>query len=137
VKEGDIIEDGPFAGFEVIHVYTRAQAIEDGTLVDLSAVAPDVCREHYKYPVACTSEVWGIIEKAVENEKHCNDLKGIIHDILWMSRKNIVQTIDESAVLFKVIITGVGPQKLLTFKIVCGPGDNGEPVLTIMGRDES
>ncbi len=30
-------------GFEVIHAYTRAQAIEDGVLVDLS-----LCRDRHK-----------------------------------------------------------------------------------------
>lgn len=43
---------------KLIYSYTRAQAIEDGVLVDLTAIALDVCREHYKYPIACTSAVW-------------------------------------------------------------------------------
>ena len=38
--------------------------------------------------------------------------------------------------LFTVIITGVGRRKYHRFKIVCGPGDLGEPVLTIMLPNE-
>ncbi len=119
---------------EIIYSYTRAQAIEDGVLVDLSAIAPDVARQHYKYPVACTSAVWDIIQRAVENKKHANDYKGVIHDILWMSRGGGVRwrSPDDTTVLFDVIITGAGPKRIHRFKMVVGPGDKGEPVLTIL-----
>jgi hypothetical protein len=69
----------------VIYSYTREQAIEDGVLIDLSAIAPDVCSQHYKYPIACTETVWNIIEEAVNNPKWDCDTKGIIHDLLFMS----------------------------------------------------
>lgn len=121
---------------EVISVYTREQAIEDGTLVDLSAVAPEVCRQHFKYPVACTAAVWAIIDKAVKNPKWHNDLNGVVHDILWMSKANKTRRYDATTHLFKVIIKGAGRQSVFEFKIICGPGDQAEPVLTIMGVDE-
>lgn len=35
----EMITAGPWAGFEVIHRYTRAQAIADGVLVDVTAKA--------------------------------------------------------------------------------------------------
>ena len=117
---------------ETIYSYSRAQAIADGVLVDLSTVVGDVCRQHYKFPIACTSEVWAIVERAVSNEKYCNDLFGVVHDILYMSKQNVVARIGESGVIFRVIITGVGRQKIFTFKMICGPGDNAEPVLTLM-----
>ncbi len=116
---------------EVIYSYTRAQAIEDGVLADLTALAPDVCRQHFKHPVACTAAVWEIIEKAVSNKKHSNDVNGIVHDILFMS-KQLGQRVDPSTRIFPVIIKGAGPQTKYIFKIVCGPGDNAEPVMTVM-----
>lgn len=119
---------------EPIYTYTRAQAIEDGMLIDFTDPASDtgeVCREHYKFPVAATSAVFEIMRKAVENPRYCNDYKGVLHDMLWMSRCNKRQ-IDASTVLFQVIIQGAGRQKIYTFKLVCGPGDQGEPVITIM-----
>lgn len=119
---------------EVISVYTREQALADGVLVDLAVVAPDVCAQHFKYPVAATTEVWSIIKRAVENKRHCNDYKGVIHDILWMARNG--RTVDATTRLFTVIITGAGRTRNFTFKIVCGPGDSGEPVLTIMLPNE-
>ena len=119
---------------EVISSYSRAQAIEDGVLIDLSA-ASEVCRQHYKYPIAVTAAVWGIIDKAVKKKKYCNDLNGVVHDILWMSRKCFL-TVDESTRIFQVIILGSGRQRNFEFKMVCGPGDDTLPVMTIMGLDE-
>ncbi len=122
---------------EPVSVYTRAQAIEDGVLVDLGSIAPQVTRQHYKYPVACTAAVWGIIEQSVQNPRYANDYPGVIHDILWMSRMNVKQlSQDQSIALFQVIIHGAGRKRLYTFKIVAGPGDKGEPVLTVLLPDE-
>jgi hypothetical protein len=36
-------------------------------------------------PVAMTSALFEMIRGAVENRKHCNDWKGVWHDVLWMS----------------------------------------------------
>jgi len=121
-----------FADCEVISSYTRQQAIEDGVLIDISALYPDITRQLYKFPVTITSAVWGLIERAVSSKRHGNDCEGVIWDILWMSQRGIVKRIDESQHLFQVLITGVGRQQLHNFKIICHPGDHGEPVLTIM-----
>ena len=32
----EVLKDGPWAGFQIVHTYTRAQAISDGVLIDLS-----------------------------------------------------------------------------------------------------
>lgn len=117
---------------EPIHTYTRAQAIEDGMLVDLMQdEMANVARQHYKFTVACTSAVFEIMRKAVENKRHCNDYAGILHDMLWMSRCHRRQ-LDASTVLFRVIITGAGRSKYFDFKLAVGSGDQGEPVITIM-----
>ncbi len=120
---------------DVIFSYTRAQAIEDGVLVDLTALAPDVCKQHFKFPVACTAAVYAIIDAAVKNKRQANDLKGVIHDILFMSRR-CGRVIDDSTRVFPVIITGAARQRNFTFKIVCGPGDDAEPVMTISLPEE-
>lgn len=121
---------------ETIYAYTRAQAIEDGFLVDLmQGDMADVARQHYKFPIACTSSVFGIMQKAVENPLYCNDYAGILHDMLYMS-KVFKRQIDESTVIFRVIITGAGRQRNFDFKLQVGPGDQGEPVITIMMPDE-
>lgn len=112
-----------------IHIYTRTQAIADGVLWDLSADFPKLCREHYKYPIACTATVAEIINKAVSAGR--GDHQGIIHDMLWMSR-TYKRTVDESTIIFRVKIAGAGRKSIFDFKMVCGPDDTGAPCMTIM-----
>lgn len=126
------MSEGLFENAEVISVYTRKQALEDGFLIDLMQdTMKEVCEQHYKYPIACTSGVWAIIDKAVKNKKYFNDYAGVVHDVLWMSRVNN-RKLSESTIVFFVIITGAGRTKNHTFILNVGPGDNAEPVITIM-----
>lgn len=126
------MENHPF----ILFSYTREQAIADGVLVDLmqDEMAP-VCRQHYKYPVACTSAVFDIIRRAVENPRWSNDYAGVVHDILWMSRV-ASRALNPSTVVFRVTITGAGIRQLYDFKLIVGPGDQAEPVITIMMPEE-
>jgi hypothetical protein len=117
---------------DVIFSYTRAEAIADGVLVDLSALCPDVCCQHYKHPIACTAAVWAMIENTATTPGH--DLAGVVHDILWMSRRAQTEAPDESTRLFRVILDN--PEEPEDLKIYCGPGDNLEPVLTVMLPNE-
>lgn len=131
MKDGSLFE-----GVEIISSYTRADAIEDGVLCLLSQDEWDeVCRQHYKYPIACTAAVFGLIEQAVNHPKWCNDFKGVIHDILWMSRKAVCRRTDDT-VWFRVMITGTGRKQWHDLKMVCGPDDDGSPCLTIMLPNE-
>jgi hypothetical protein len=116
-----------FADFEVIHTYTRAQALADGVLVDLSAAFPQETRL-YKYHVACTASVFAMAEKAA----NFGSLHGVIWDLIFMSQSGIVKRLGESGVLFRVILGN----KTHTLQCICGPGDQAEPVLTIMGEFE-
>jgi len=124
-----------------ISVYTRAQAIEDGHLVDLVALAPDVCRQHHPgRSVVCTSAVWSIIEKAVANKRAMNSVDGVVHDMLWMARAMPVRLrgmdAGPDARFFEVLIAGVGRQKKFVFKLHVGPDDRGEPAVTLMLPEE-
>ncbi len=92
-------------------------------------------RQHYKYPVAMTAGVFGLIRRAVENKRHCNDYRGVWHDVLYMSRTTPVKRW-QTGCLFRVIITGTGRKRNHTLKIECGPGDDAEPVLTVMLPEE-
>jgi hypothetical protein len=126
--------NGLFELEDLVHRYTRAQALEDGFLVDLNQFIP-VHESGYKFPTACTRTVWEIIEKAVKNKKHGNDHKGIIWDILSMSRMNMKKRWDTGA-LFQVLITGAARRTIFTFKIECEAGDDLAPVFTISLPDE-
>jgi hypothetical protein len=118
---------------EVIYNYTRAQAIEDGELVDVSTVAKEA---GIKYPVAITRTAWG---KYVEIPQgvQCQDELGRLWDILWMLRAQAHKGGRE--ILFRLHVRNDNSERmppLVTLKAVCGPGDTPEPVITIMLPDE-
>ncbi len=120
--------NNPFG--DAIYCYTRKQALMEGVLVDLSQT--DAGRQHWKYPVACTSGVWAIIEGALN--RNGQDLEGILHDTFTMAKLAVRRVREgEHNVLFIVMIAGTRHQLRLTV----GPGDTAEAVLTLMLRDEA
>jgi hypothetical protein len=120
---------------EIIYAYTRAQAIEDGELVDVGETAREA---GIKFPVAMTRTVWGRYVEVPEGVK-CQDERGRLWDILWMFRCNARQCGD--TLFFKLYVRNHNRERLtkadlVTLKAVCGPGDTPEPVITIMLPDE-
>lgn len=130
---------------EVISCYTRAQALEDGVLVDMSRLASEA---GFKWPVAVTRAVYDrYIEVPAELEGQ-QDASGRAWDILWMLWVNVrTGKINGSYGEFKLLVRfpeSVEWQdnedkheedpglRLVTLKSVSGPGDDGEPVITIM-----
>lgn len=116
-----------------ISVYTRKDAIEDGNLVDVTDQAgsgPDGMLGGFKCPVAVTSTVWGMIERIPANLDGIADVRGRLHDVLWMARcaaKRGGNQLD-----FLVILPSRGSRKRnRTLRMVAGPGDAGELVITI------
>lgn len=129
------VEDPIFG--KSISSYTRAQALADGELVCANSGAIDeVTRQHFKVPVAMSRRLCEIIQKAVDNERHCNDWKGVWHDVCWMSRTKLARELNASTRVFRVIITGAGRNRYWDLKAVCGPDDNGEPCITFLLRNE-
>lgn len=121
---------------KVISRYTRAQAIEDGVLVDANSGAFEAGSKMFKHPVAMTSAVYDIICKAVDNPNHNNDFDGVWWDIIWMAQNYAKRHMDGSQVLFKVIIVGAARKRNYILKLHIGPGDFAEPVITVMLPDE-
>jgi hypothetical protein len=132
---------------EPLHVYSRANAIDDGTLVNVDALSPDLAklrREHFPRltgpsPVVLTAAVWAVVDKAVKNRRWMNDPVGVLHDVFWMSRGAVRQAAAMATAngvsgqaTFRVIIRGAGRQSLWDFVAHVGPGDDGEPVVTYL-----
>jgi hypothetical protein len=120
---------------EVISVYTRAQALEDG-LVDVSEMAKEA---GIKFPVALTAAVYGQYVEVPEGITG-QDERGRLWDILWMFRCAAAK-FDGSTLLFKLYVRNhtrerLGSRDLVTLKAVCGPGDTPDPVITIMLPEE-
>jgi len=126
--ENQALKDEIFGDY--ISIYTRQQAIEDGTLVDVSSVAQEA---GIKFPVALTQAVWSKYVEVPVNVT-CQDEAGRLWDIVWMFKKQI-QAGDQMT--FKVYVrNSAGRPRLETLKAVCGPGDTAEPVITIMLPNE-
>lgn len=136
----------PLADAPVVHRYTRADALRDGMLVDVTETAREA---GFKVPVAITAAVqdqcvrW-TEEDARRKPRFYQDENGCLWDVLWMaackSRKIAGSGRHCPAALFQVIVVprpGHGRQRLRTLKLVIGPGDAGEAVATIMLADES
>jgi len=129
---------------EVIHSYTRAQAIDDGVLVDVSEMAREA---GFKFPVAVTQQLYAeVITPDPRSAEEGQSIEGRLWDALHMLHMAI------KGVLPTKTIQGPGPgqttlyqcyfimkrrqRKLLTLKAVCGPSDNMEPTITLMGQHE-
>lgn len=131
---------GFFEDAEIIHSYSRAEAIEDGVLVDLNAgdLAEVVANAGFKFPVACTATVFAkCIDLTPAAKRAGNDIKGRLWDVLWMLKHAIRSSRNTSLINFEVAVVcdRVRPTRI-ALKAVCGPGDNMEPVITIMFPEE-
>src|SRR4051794_40044352 len=67
---------------DILSRYTRTQAIEDGSLVDVTATAKEA---GFRYPVTLTAAVWAEYV-AVPDGVECQDEAGRLWDVLWMCR---------------------------------------------------
>lgn len=119
---------------EVIHSYSRKEAIEDGVLVDVSEVAKEA---GIKFPMALTAAVFTKYVKVPPGMK-CQDESGRLWDVVWMTKVAIMASKGTgSVVVVKLHVrTGPGGPKPVTLKAVCGPGDSAEPVITVMLPEE-
>jgi len=104
--------------------YTRAQAIRDRVLIDLSQI--DSMRRGWIIPIACTGAVWSIIDQAAHGAG--DDVSRICNDIATMAKFSFSQQPEVHRLYFKVFIMGIG----YTFKLCLDSGDAREPVLTLM-----
>ena len=125
---------------EVIASYTRAQATQDGVLIDVSKMAKEA---GFVIPVAVTTAVWN--EYIVPSDKlreYGQSEDGRLWDMLYMLYIRIKRGgASTSRLRFEVgfmMDTKLrGPaQRIIVFLSVCHAGDAMEPVITIMLPNE-
>jgi hypothetical protein len=124
-----------FENADLIHRYTRAEAIRDGVLIDVSATAREA---GFKFPVALTAAVWSKCV-AVPAGVLCQDEAGRLWDVLSMLRFAIRGSKDARELRFAVHVRNDNRDRtppLVRLKALCGPGDQGEPVVTVMMPEE-
>jgi hypothetical protein len=124
-------------GENLIDSYTRADMVEDGSLVDVTSTARKV---GFLLPVALTYAVWvGSIQPYDGPGKPTKVRKsGALWDCLMMLYIGLKHTKSQDLeFLFPVIIIDEsGSDEIVILKAVLGQGDEGEPVITIMERQE-
>jgi hypothetical protein len=129
------MSDNLFENAEVISRYTRGDAIRDGVLIDVSAVAREA---GIRYPVALTAAAWAKCV-TVPPGVACQDEAGRLWDVVWVLRCATARHSSGSVVPFALHVRNDNRERippLVRLKAVCGPGDQGEPVVTVMTPDE-
>lgn len=124
----------------IIHSYNRADAITDGILIDVTNVAREA---GFKVPVALTAEVRNDCVTWTAEDSKRQVLQygaGRLWDVLWTAfvatrRANGDRV---SFKLYRVPRVGRGCRpRLTTLQLHIGPGDDLEPVITVLlsGQD--
>ena len=125
--------------WDVIYSYSRGEAIEDGVLIDVSAVRPDLVKEAgIKIPVAVSEAAWKQYVEVLAGVDG-QDVDGRLWDILQMFVHVARGARDSDTVYFSVHVRNdnrEGMPPLVKLKAIIGPGDEGEAVLTIMRPEE-
>lgn len=117
----------------LIAAYSRKDAIEDGVLVDVSSVARE---QGFCCPVALTSAAWHTC-LAVEDGDVVSDEQERIRHVLGVLRSAINFSQSERLVRFRVGFQHCKPMcQPVRLKALCGPGDDAEPVITVMLPEE-
>jgi len=118
----------------VIYTYTRQQSIEDGVFIDVSNLARQA---GYKWPVALTSHLYHTyINPSNSLKPYGQSDIGRLWDVLNVLRL-MSQKSNGTIVLFKVsFLMEIDRMEETTLKAIAGPGDEGEPVITIMTPEE-
>lgn len=118
----------------VIHSYSRAEALKDGALVDVTSMAREA---GFQIPVALTRAVWESYV-TVPPKVVAQDESGRLWDILWMASLAARCNRNAGEVRFTVSVRNDNrlprPRRL---KCVVDSGDEGEAVITILlsGKD--
>lgn len=119
---------------EPIHVYTRAQAITDEVLRDISTTAREA---GFLVPTAITSAAWTHAVAWDDTSRFLQDEDGRLWDVLRAAHLTIrLGAVTDPRVPFTVrrFPNRPGPRRLEAIDLIAhlGPGDAGEPVVTIM-----
>lgn len=137
----------PLEGLEVISSYSRAQAIEDGVLVDLSVLAREA---GFKYPVAVSAGVFAVLAPWDKGTQGDVSEPAVGQPLYGLGQSFKGRAWDLLAVLLYEIHRGQGGERVdfaplfvmprdgqdrpvpVQMYALCGPGDDAEPVITVM-----
>lgn len=124
-----------YEGIEYISTYTRKQAIEDGTLIDVTCLAKEA---GFKWPVAITRELKSILN-TIPKKYSLQDYTGRLWDVLYCAFIAIKRRGNGVQLRYEIIChheiddenghTRI--KDMLNLELKVHPGDELEPVITI------
>lgn len=137
---------------EVIHTYTRAQAIDDGVLVDVTDTEGGSREAGLRWPVAMSADAYNDAVRWDEGESGNvdprkggtgNSTTGRLWDVMTLARHlalpracMIARAQGQARVDFRVLripADGATTRPTHTRLSLClGPGDDGDPAVTIV-----
>lgn len=127
-----------FTDADVIHTYTRREAMQDGVLVDVSQAAREA---GFRIPVAMTARAWSECVAWPETESAIQDESGRLWDVVFMAAaaaRRAARRKDGDRTTFDLHVVPRGGRVpcLTTLVLHVGPGDQGECVGTVMAPGE-
>ena len=130
--------------FDAVSTFTRKMAIEAGVLVDMTpgkfgeALHEAGFHRHTALTATAFAEVIGDADRLPPGQDQIGrwwDVLSVMKVAITMAiRKNPAERVDN--VPFSVVVSGHGRRETVNLYVNCGPGDNAEPVLTIMLEGE-
>ncbi len=95
----------------------------------------------FKVPVALTANVWADVREIPASKKGIQDQDGRLWDLLYMGRlaAGRASNLDRHTITYDLHMdTGEGRarRRVYRVKLHIGPGDAGEPVVTLMRPEE-
>jgi hypothetical protein len=120
---------------DLIYAYTRAQALADGVLVDVSTMAREA---GFRYPTAITADLHVRITSNEREKALGQSYEGRLWDVVFLASfaARRAGQVDRCSFEVSLFEAEAAPphrthRRTLSLWMVVGPGDQGEPVITI------
>ncbi|MDZ4848216.1 MAG: DUF6573 family protein [Pirellulaceae bacterium] len=116
------------AGIEVMEAYTRAQALDDGVLVDVSAQARalGIC-----FPFAVTACAWAEVIGFPFNANDKQEEERRVKELIERANKELSQSTLRD-VCFSISVEKSKGSEEVELRATFSRGDDGDPVYTVM-----
>ena len=122
--------------FNLIYSYSRAQAIADGVLIDVTAQAKEA---GFKLHTVVSDNLFhSYIAPPAGLNGEGQSIEGRLHDVFFVLLAAIrsFKAATDYAEIDVLFLLAPGRQEKVKVIAVVGPGDEGEPVMTMLPGDD-